>query len=147
MKKLIILLMAVSLFGVTYGQTVSATVKGNYLNFVAGTAAIQSETRTFVLDLGNAGGWAGKSYDYTIQLFCDQQSGTPTCTTYLYESVDGVTVPATALDSLAKNHASDFVYVKTQSSRAARYIVLKTVNTSATQNYKMYGYISVAKHN
>lgn len=146
MKKLLTLLMAVSLFGVTYGQTVSATVAGNYLRFVNGTATIQSETRTFVLDMGYAGGWAGKSYDYTIQLFDDIQSGTNTSTVYLYESVDGVTVPATALDSLSKSHASDFVYVKSMSSRSARFLVLKAVNTSATQNYKMYGYISVGKH-
>ena len=147
MKRAIILLMVVSLFGVTYGQTATATCNGNYLRFINGTTMIQSETRTQVIDMGFAGGWAGKSYDYTIQLFADIQSGTETFTTYLYESVDGVTVPATALDSLAKNHASDFVYVKSMSSRSARYIILKTVATSATQNSKLYGYISVGKHN
>jgi hypothetical protein len=131
------------LYGVGYGQT----VKGNYLRFVNADTLIQSETETYTLDMGYAGGWAGKSYDYTIQLFVDKNSGTPTLTTYLYESVDGVTMPATALDSLSKSHASDFVYVKSMSSRSARYIILKTVATSATQNSYLYGYISVGKHN
>lgn len=143
MKKLFTILAVCLLFTASYGQV----VKGNYLRFVNADTLLQSETETYTLDMGYAGGWAGKSYDYTIQLFADLTSGTETFTTYLYESVDGVTVPAAALDSLSKSHASDFVYVKSMSSRSARYIILKTVATSATQNSKLYGYISVGKHN
>jgi hypothetical protein len=133
------------LSGAAFGQT---AINGYYKTF-AGTAAdtlTASVTKAYTLDMGYTGSWQGKVYDYTIQLFSDYVSGTSTFTVKLYESVDGTNWTATALDSLSKVHASDFNYVKTMSSRTARYIKVSAIATSATQKSSLYGYISVGKH-
>jgi hypothetical protein len=145
MKKAIIFLL-VMLPMMVMSQTV---VKGYYKNF-AGAAEdtlTSSVTKSWIIDVGNTGGWSGKVYDVTFQILNDKVTDSLYYTLKFYPSVDGITFPRQATDSTAVVKAIvDRIYLKTLTAQSARYWRITEVATSLTQKSQVFGYVSLVVH-
>jgi hypothetical protein len=130
-------------------MVMSQTVSGYYKTF-AGAAVdtmTTGATKTYLLDLGNAGGWAGKVYDIKFQILNDLTSGTNKFTVKLYSSVDGVTFTRAAQDSSALYDSSaDIVHFKELTAQSARYWRVLEIGHATTQLARIYGYVYVKQH-
>jgi len=148
MKKILFILLAMALTMGAVGQTV---VKGNYQAFAGATAdtLTASVTKSYVLDLGSTGGWAGKVYDCTIEVWNDYQSDSLTYGYKIYRSNDGVNWPRTAVDSVTAvttKGVADKNFQAALTAQTARFLKVSLIATSQTQKSNIYGYIYVNKH-
>jgi hypothetical protein len=144
MKKAIILLLVMLPV-----MVMSQTVSGYYKAFAGAAADTMTTgvTKTYLLDLGNEGGWAGKVYDIKFQVFNDLTSGTNKFTIKLYPSVDGTTFARTAADSSALyDSAADIVHFKEFTAQSARYWRVVEIGHATAQLSRIYGYVYVTQH-
>ena len=145
MKKAIIFLL-VMLPMMVMSQTV---VSGFYKAFAGTTADTLTTgvTKTWVLDLGNAGAWGGKAYDITFQVLNARSVDSIYYALKFYPSVDGVTFTRKCADSTAVvkgivNHT----YQTTLTAQTARYWKVAEIAVAHTQTSRVYGYVSVKTH-
>jgi len=130
-------------------MVMSQTVTGYYKTFAGAAVDTMTTgvTKTYLLDLGNAGGWSGKVYDIKFQILNDLTSGTNKFTVKLYSSVDGVTFTRSAQDSSdLYDSSADIVHFKELTAQSARYWRVVEIGHATTQLSRIYGYVYVKTH-
>ena len=149
MKKLVFIFALLSVALISMAQT-TTVVNSSYKAF-AGAASdtiTTGVTKTYILDLSQTSfPYKGAVLDYSIQIFGDHISGTDEWACKVWESLDGTSWPATAVDSVTSlKSAADHVYMTTQVSKTARFIKVSVIGASATQKFKVYGHLNIGKH-
>lgn len=146
MKRFAILMIGFLIAVSAIGQTV---VLSNYKAFGGTTSdtLIQSTTKSYTLDLGYIGKWKGNVIDYTIQVSSDYVSDSVGYTVKVYESLNGTTFAATALDSATVlKSVANCDYQKKFTARTPRYVKVSVTSDSNTQVSVLSGAINVTKH-
>lgn len=149
MKKMIFIVALMLIALGAMAQT--TTVVNSYYKTFAGAASdtiTTGVTKTYILDLSQSSfPFRGQVYDYTIHVLGDHISGTDEWACKVWESLDGTSWPATAVDSVTSlKSAADHVYMVTKTSRTARFIKVSVIGAAAAQKFKIYGYANFGKH-